>query len=114
MQIRTLAMATSLCIASAVIAGEPSQAAGVARMDLTRCLSHVERSSQAAMMRQPWAEDAAYAMRCHPQHYEHLPPEQLEHLRTIYQLFQIQTEAPSATVHSELLREMQDFMRGIR
>lgn len=114
MQIRTLALATFLCIAPAASAGEHSQALDAARMDLTRCLSHVERASQGAMMRQPWAADAAKAMQCHPQQYQHLPAEQLEHLRTIYQLFQLQTEAPSVTVHTELMREIQDFMRGIR
>lgn len=108
--------AVALCLAfiGTGAASEPSPTTAPSRMELTRCMSHVERASQAAMMRQPWAEDAAKAMRCHPDRYEHLPADQRGHLDTIYALFLLQTETPSVTVHTELLLEVQRFMQGMR
>lgn len=111
---KPLLVAIPLALSSWASAGEQTSDAPAPRMELTRCMAHVERASQAALMRKSWAEDAAKAMRCHPQRYPHLSASQRERLATVYDLFQLQTEAPSAAVHTELLLEVQRFLQGLR
>lgn len=83
------------------------------RLDYVRCMSHVERASQAAMFKQPTRADVAKALECNARNTTELTQPQLEALAEVYSLLKIQLEAPSATVGMEIVQAVQRFLRMI-
>lgn len=84
------------------------------KADYVRCMSYVERISQAAMLKQRWTrDDLKKAMACTDDLGQNLRPDQREQLVYVYQLFAVQLEAPSATAHVELGSAIHKFLRLI-
>ncbi len=80
------------------------------KADYIRCMSYVERISQAAMLKQPRRDDIAKATACTNDAAQSLSDDQRAKLAYVYKLLTIQLEAPSATAHMQLLREVNAFL----
>ena len=83
----------------------------LARADFVRCMSHVERASQAAMFNKPFRDEVKQAMACDVPNASQLSPAQLDQLSRVFAMLEVQIEAPSATAHMQVIQEVQAFLR---
>lgn len=80
------------------------------KADYVKCMGHVERASQAALLKKSKQGDVDGAMACTDDALQRLSPEQRQQLLYVYKLLAIQIESPSATAHSQLIIEAQRFL----
>lgn len=97
-------------VALALIAS--SEASAKSRGEYMKCMAHIERLSQGAMMQVVGLDSAREAkdgMSClEPD--ETLTPEQLKLRGAVYENYSIQLAAPSVTAHSQVISSIQKFL----
>ena len=84
------------------------------KLELVRCLSHVERASQKALLNQPTAEDLQQLGRCKNLDLDGLTSDQIRQFNAVLSMLLVQIEAPSATAHMMIISESQKLVRSLQ
>lgn len=108
---RSLIAAAFISLALMPVAAAQDAETTLHRTDYVRCMGHVERASQAAMLSTPTAKDIDGALACNSRNTLDLSGDRLEAFLDVYRLLKIQLETPSATAHMEIIQAVQKFLR---